>query len=89
MDLQDIGQIGQNTSRVDQKDPSLESGFSLIDKSNTIQGNQTDRIFSQQADFDLFKPAQKESHSIACGGDEQVTITQATDARDMVKDLTN
>lgn len=58
MDIQDIGQIGQqNTSRVEPKDPSLMSGFSLIEKSIPVQGNQTDRILCQQADFDLFKPA--------------------------------
>ena len=58
-----------------------------MDQPVPIQGNQTDRIFAQQADLDLFKPESKQSHSIACGDDNIACATQATDARDMVKDL--
>ena len=58
-----------------------------MDQPVPSQGNQTDRIFAQQADLDLFKPESKQSHSIACGDDNIACATQATDARDMVKDL--
>ena len=58
-----------------------------MDQPGPIQGSQTDRIFAQQADLDLFKPESKQSHSIACGDDNIAHTTQATDARDMVKEL--
>ena len=91
---QELG-LGQNTQRLSVENPlfkgcqnqSLLSGFSQMDQPGPIQGSQTDRIFAQQADLDLFKPESKQSHSIACGDDNIAHTTQATDARDMVKEL--